>query len=302
MKAISKTPPPLLVMAALLAVQVLFGLNYVFSKVVVSEFPPLLWASIRIIISAAVLFSVAILSKRPHPTGGAKGFFLPLIGLALLGTIINQGSFLVGLRYTTPTNSAILNTLIPIFTLLVVTLRGQEPLTRRRAVGFAFALVGVLALRKVEDFTLSNETLKGDLLTILNCLSFAFFLSYGKSFFERHDRLWGTAWLFAYGSVGLTTLAFPFYLDFKFPVMTTELWWCAAYAILCGTLLAYFLNNWALAYAKPSQVALWVYVQPVVAALLAWIWFGQAITLRTVCSSLLIFTGLLISIRREKTT
>ena len=86
------TPHPGLVLGALITVQVLFGLNYVISKVVVENFAPLHWASIRIIISAAILFFIAKLLKRPHPKGGKK-FFIPLIVFALLGTIINQACF-----------------------------------------------------------------------------------------------------------------------------------------------------------------------------------------------------------------
>jgi drug/metabolite transporter (DMT)-like permease len=62
------------------------------------------------------------------------------------------------------------------------------------------------------------------------------------------------------------------------------------------TLLTYFLNNWALAYAQPSQVAIAIYIQPVVAAAFAYFWLGTEITWRTVFSSLLIFLGLFLAI------
>lgn len=168
-------PSPKLVLAALLTVQILFGINYVVTKVVVGVFPPLLWASFRIIVSSIFMLSVAIMSRHEHPKGGKK-FFGPLVVFACLGIIINQSSFLVGLRYTTSTNSAILNTLIPIFTLLLVTLRGQEPLTGKRLAGFICALAGVLSIRKIEEISFNNSTWIGDLLTVLNCLSYSFFL------------------------------------------------------------------------------------------------------------------------------
>ena len=289
-------PSPKLVIAALILVQVLFGLNYVISKVVVDTFPPLLWASIRILIASAVMLGTAIASGRPHPKDGAK-FFGPLVIFALLGIIINQGSFLVGLRHTSATNSAVLNTLIPVFTLLLVTIRGQEPLTGKRALGFVFALAGVLSIRKIEDISFSNSTWIGDLLTVLNCLSYAFFLSYSKKFLEGHDRLWTTAWLFIYGSVGLTLLGLPDWMSFQWPAISNQLWACMAFAVLGGTLLTYFLNIWALAHAKSSSVALFIYVQPIVASLLAWAWKGETPTLRTAISSGLIFIGMLLGLR-----
>ena len=295
-----KTPPPGLVLAALLAVQILFGLNYVLSKVIVEVFPPLVWASMRIIVSAVIMMVIAFASGTNSPRG--RSFFVPLIGFSLLGIIINQSSFLVGLHYTTATNSAILNTLIPIVTLLIVTIRGQEPLTPRRAAGFLLAFGGVLVIRKVEELSLSNKTLIGDLLTILNCVSYGIFLSFSKPFLERHDRIWTTAWMFTYGSVGITALSIPDWLSFHWPAqsMNMILIGCMAFGVFGATMLTYFLNLWALAYARSSSVAVFIYVQPIVAAALAWSWLGQPVTARTVLSSLMIFAGVVLVLVRER--
>jgi len=288
---VTRMPPHALVIAALILVQVLFGVNYVVSKEVVTHFPPLMWASTRIIISSLLLLGAALLLKRPHPKWTRK-FFVPLIGFALLGTIINQASFLVGLKHTTATNSAVLNTLIPVFTLLIVTVRGEESTTPRKVAGFLSALVGVLFMRRVEEFSLGNTTFVGDLLMIVNCLSFGFFLALGKRFLERNDRLWTTIWMFIYGSFGLTALAIPDWSRFTFPAMTPLLAACAVFAIVGGTLGTYGLQNWALAYARSSHVALFIYIQPPIASALAWAWKGEAPTPRIVAASLLIFAGI----------
>ncbi|MEK6704657.1 MAG: DMT family transporter [Bdellovibrionota bacterium] len=290
---VKKAPNPLLIVGALILIQVLFGVNYVVSKVVVDAFPPLLWASARIIISSVIMVAIAIFCKRPHPTGGWN-FFGPLIIFSLLGIIINQSSFLVGLHYTSASNSAILNTLIPVFTLLIVTIAGYEPTTPKRITGFIISFIGVLVLRKVEQLSLSDATLIGDLLTILNCLSYGFFLAFSKNFLERNDRIWTTTWLFLYGSVGLTALATPQWLTFKMPVITPLLTGCMIFGILGATLLTYFLNFWTLAHTKSSSVAIFIYLQPVVASALAWSWFGETITFRTALSSLLIFAGVVL--------
>ena len=290
------TPPStLLVTCALIAVQILFGVNYVISKTVVDAFPPLVWASIRIVIATGIMGTIAILSRRKHPTGG-RNFFLPLIVFALFGTIINQSSFLVGLRYTSATNSAILNTMIPVFTLLIVTVRGQEPLTWRRGIGFVLAFAGVLAIRKVENFTLSDQTAFGDFLTVLNCLSYGIFLTYSKKFMEQNDRVWVTVWMFLYGSIGIGLVALPDWIHFSQPTLTPALLWAMAFSILGGTILTYFLNFWALAYARSSSVALFIYLQPIFAAFLAWAWHHEIPSLRTMISGLMIFAGMIFAL------
>jgi drug/metabolite transporter (DMT)-like permease len=279
-------------------VQVLFGVNYVISKVIVGAFPPLIWAAFRVIVAALALYGISVGLKRPRPKLDLD-FFLHIIPYSFLGVIINQASFLVGLHYTTPTNSSILNTLIPVFTLILVTLAGQERLSLKRIVGFVLALSGVLALRNVEDFSISNQTLLGDSLTILNCLSYAIFLTVSKKFISTHDTLWVTTWMFAFGSVGLTVLSLPYWHDFQMPGLTGEMIACMVFSILGSTLLAYLLNNWALVRLKSSSVALFIYVQPVVASILAWIWFGDLPTVRTVLSSGLIFSGMVLSLKNS---
>jgi drug/metabolite transporter (DMT)-like permease len=293
-------PSPFLVWSALVSVQVLFGINYVVSKIVVDAMPPLVWASIRVVIASVVMVAIALATRpQKHPTDGRK-FFIPLIAFALLGIIINQGSFLVGLHYTTATNSAVLNTMIPVFTLLIVTLRGQEPLTKYRAMGFILSFAGVLVLRNVEQLTLSDKTLVGDLLTILNCLSYGLFLSYSKQFLQEHDRVWTTTWLFLYGSVGLGLVSIPAWIDFHPPEMTPMLVGAMVFGIVGGTLLTYFLNLWALAHTRSSSVALFIYLQPVVASALAWAWFDQQITTRTMIAGAMIFGGLLLALSKNQ--
>lgn len=292
----AKNPPSaLLVVLALLIVQVCFGANYVISKVVLSHFPPLVWGGIRIAIAASVMLTVCILSKRKRPELN-RAFLWPLAGFALLGTILNQISFLVGLNLTTSANSAVLNTLIPVFTLLIVTVRGQEALTFRRGFGFVLALFGVLSIRSLEGVRFTDATFIGDLLNVLNCVLYAFFLSYSKPFMEKHDTLWVAAFLFLYGTVGINLIGIPSWIEFTPPEMTGVLWVTAGVAVLFGTLIPYFLNFWALKFAKASQVALFIYVQPIVAAAVAFIWLGEVMSLRAVVASVLIFSGLLVAL------
>jgi len=281
------------VLTALITVQVLFGVNYVLSKIVVTAMPPMVWASFRAIVSALGLFLIARLSGRTSPRLN-RDFLLPLFGYALLGVVINQSCFLVGIRYTTATNGAILTSLIPVFTLLFVSLAGHEPLTIPKILGFISALAGVLILRRVEELSLSDQTLLGDSLMVINCMSYALFLTLGRKFLMKHDPLWTTAWLFLYGSLGITAVSLPYWGGFHWPEMTSELVGSMIFGILGATLLTYLLNTWALARAKSSAVALFIYLQPVVASTLAWYYFDETITPRTIGSCVLIFLGVML--------
>lgn len=281
--------------AALVLVSFIFGANYVISKSILTHFPPLVWAVIRMGIAAVLLGTILLLTSREtHPKFSLK-YFGPLAFYSVFGIILNQSFFLMGLKRTTATNSAVLNVLTPVFTMLIVTLSGKEKKTEsniRRNFGFLLALTGVLVVRKIEEFHFSNSTFLGDVFTILNCMSFAIFLTTSKKFMETYDRMWTTFYLFIFAIIGIGLMSLTEWETFVFPVLTTSLVWAMAFAIICATIMTYFLNVWTLSYASPTHVALAMYLQPVVAALLASVVFDEKITLRTGVASGMIFIGL----------
>ena len=285
----NRAPRPQLLVTALLLTQFCFGLNYIVSKVVVETLPPFLWAGLRCAVSCVLLASFALALKRRHPRG--RDFFVKAFWFSFLAISFNQGCFLLGLHYTSSTNSAILNTLIPVFTLIVVVFRRQETVTGQKLLSFALALAGVLVLVRADRFELGHGMGWGDFLTLLNSFSYALYLGTSKDFLCRYDRVWITVWLFAFGTVTLNIAAIPDWLHFQWPPISAALWACMIFVVVVGTFVTYLLTNWVLAYVEASKVALYVYIQPVVAAWIAWCWRGEVITFRTLLGSCLIFFG-----------
>jgi drug/metabolite transporter (DMT)-like permease len=72
-------------------------------------------------------------------------------------------------------------------------------------------------------------------------------------------------------------------------------WLCLAAVIVFASVLAYILNGWALARTHASHVAMFVALQPAVAASLAIAWLGEIPGLKTVFSAALILAGLFVS-------
>lgn len=287
------------VIAGLILIQFLFGMNYLFSKTILSHLPALLWASLRGIITALVL---VIISAAMGRLDFKRGFFYyrQLITFSLLGVALNQGTFLLGLHYTTTTNSALLNTLIPIFTILIVALRGQESVSPLRGLGFLFAFLGVLFIHNPQNFSMSDKTFLGDSLILINTIFYSLFLVYSHRFFEKLDFVWSTTWLFVYGSIALTLFALPEYLSFEWKPLSSTVWISIAFSILGGTVAPYLLISFTLARTQSSLVALFVYIQPLVAAVMSYLLFGELIPVRTMGAGLLIFLGVFLALKKRR--
>jgi drug/metabolite transporter (DMT)-like permease len=285
-------------LAALLGIQFTFASNYLFSKIVMESIPPLLWGFIRTLSTALVLFSYLYFKGMLKP---AKAWALrkELLIFSFLGVVINQASFLAGLQLTTTANSGLINAMIPVFTVLWVTLAKKEDFSFLNWIGFALAFCGVILLQDLSKFSLSVATYQGDSLTLLNAFSYSLFLFLSPSFFKNESPLWTTAWLFIFGTVGLGLLSIPQWTIFDPTTFSQTTFIFALLGVLVGNLVPYLLISYVLGRTSSSIVAQFVYLQALLAGLLGYFFLGESISTRTVISGTIMFLGLYFSLKRK---
>lgn len=295
---------PTLALFALLVVQLIFGFNYAASKLILGHFPPVLWAAVRMAVAAVVMFSLSIWLVPKELRRTDREFLSKTFLYSLFGIAFSQAFFMLGLRFTTTSNAAVLNTLTPIFTLFFSILAGKERFTVMRGVGFCIAVAGVLVMKPVDEFAVTGETWKGDVYTLLNCASLALFFILSRDFLRKNSPFWATAFMFLWGAITLGLTSIPDMAQLiPEAALDTQVWLAIGYNILLGTILTYFLNSWTLTKVNPSVVALFFYLQPVIAVLNGWFSLGEIPTSRTFYAMVCIFLGVGIgSVKRPPTT
>jgi drug/metabolite transporter (DMT)-like permease len=278
----------------LVLIQFLFGFSYVPSKVMVNAMPPMIWVTLRTWITA-LLVALAAYVLRGRPPKLVRGDWKVLLGLALVGGSANQALFLEGLRRTSTANSAVLSCMIPIFTLFFSILIGKERWSWGFWISFVCALAGALVLIDLSDFNLGRQTLQGDILVLLNGVSYGAFLAFGGGFIRRYDRLWATAFLFLVGSVYLGLVSIPTWALVDWPRLDAWIFWNGVYAVLGAVLIPYILINLVLVTVAPSRIALFVFLQPVVAGVTGWVILNDPLSWRWAVGTVLVLVGVLIS-------
>ena len=268
---------PLRVHLALITVSLLFGGNYVFTKRILAAVPPQSWVLFRIVMATAFLVPLALWlrPRRPWPKGR---LWLGLLVASVFGVALNQVLFTEGMARTTPEHSAVVNACIPIWTLLVAVLARQERLGLLRVAAILCALGGVFYLLGVDRMLLGGTavvqpgaTVLGDVLTMLNGVAFAIHLVLMRRLTREVDPWLATATLFAMGVLLIGAWSGPHVeAAHTEALLAAPTIWFALYAVLFATILTYLLNTWALRHAHSSQVALYINVQPLVAAVLNW--------------------------------
>ena len=71
----------------------------------------------------------------------------------------------------------------------------------------------------------------------------------------------------------------------------TGTWLIVAYIVLVPTVGAYYLNSWAVTRVPPSVVAIYIYLQPLLAFGFAPLILGESWNSRTIVACALIFAG-----------
>lgn len=277
--------------AALVLVQLVFGTWPIFGKIVLRVLPSTGVVAFRVAGAAAAFLLLSRLTRRfvvPNRRDLAR-----LALYSLLGVVANQLLFTKGLELSTATNAALLGTSIPVFTLLVGMLLGRERLTPRVALGTAVAAAGVLYLIDPFAADLSGDKTLGNLLLVANTLAYGAYLAVTQDVFRRYGALAAMTWVFIFGCVVAVPVGGYNLAQAPLSEAGALVWLCVAYIIIGPTVGAYYLSAWALERVAPSTVAVYIYLQPLVAYAVAPLVLGaeEGWNARTLPATMLIFAG-----------
>jgi drug/metabolite transporter (DMT)-like permease len=287
------------------SVSALFSLNYIISKLGMRAFNPLAFAYLRVLGGAVVLsllVNVGRASARPgraeaRPTSPEDRKLVVLF--SLLGVVLNQTLFLTGLSFTDAHVAAILITTIPVLTLAVAMIAGRERATPMKVGGIVLAGAGALLVVGGEGAFGSMHALIGAALITGNCLAYALYLVVSKPAMARLSPRLVTARMFGYASVMMLPIAGVPLARQSWTTIPPRAWFALALVIIGPTVAAYWINAWTLRYADASTVATYVYVQPVLTAILAMMFLGERIRAIAIVAAAMIFAGVAMTSRRS---
>jgi len=283
---------------ALIGVQILFGTWPILGKIALRSMSTTNLMLCRLI-GAAIVFAVIQRSLRPlwlMP----KRDLLWLTLCSIVGVVGNQFIYLRGLSLTTVINTTLLSTTIPVFTLFVSILLGHDRLSLRRLAGISLAAGGVIYLVNPARADVSAHTTLGNLMVACSSLLYAVYIVISKDLFERYGALNVITWIFVVGSI--VTIPAGVYSLGSAHVYTLgpTVWLTILFVILFPTVVAYYLNAWALTRVTPSTVAIYIYMQPLFAFGVAPFLLGEKWNWRTVVAAVFIFSGVALVTRRGR--
>jgi drug/metabolite transporter (DMT)-like permease len=201
----------------------------------------------------------------------------------------------IALGYTTAARASLALSTLPLQTMVVGAVLGVEPLTLRKTLGVAIAMLGVLAALASGLSAAPEGAWRGESIMTGAVLCMAFYNVWSRRFIVRSSALGFLCVGMGAGAAALILLGIA---TDRFAVLShlnAAQWTAGLYLGIGGGAFAFILWVMALQRATPTLVANTMTVNPVAAALLATQLVGEPITLNLVAGLIAVFSGIWIA-------
>jgi drug/metabolite transporter (DMT)-like permease len=283
---------------ALIAVQIMFASWAIFGKIVLQSMSSVSLVGIRIC-GAAIIFSV-LRRKLFELWRLPKRVIAWLLLCSVLGIVMNQLLFVKGLSLTTAINATLLSTTIPVLAVTISIALGHERASLRHLVGIVLAICGVVYLVDPWQAGFSTQTTLGNILCVTSSLSYGSYIAVSRNLVRRYGALRVTSWIFQISAIITLPVAVYAWSGGGLEPVSGKTWVAVVYIVLVPTVMAYYLNAWALGRVAPSVVAIYIYMQPMLAFGLAPLILGERWNSKTILACVLIFAGVAVVTIRSR--
>jgi len=273
---------------------ILFGISVVAVRIEIRDVPPLTLALLRFGQGSFVLFIALAAFRRDLFRIDRRD--LPYLGL--LGVIffaVFPFTFNLGMRYVDASHGALLLATMPLWTLILARFVARERLSARQVIGVLTSMVGVafvMADRTAAGAGASNS-MKGNLLLIATAICGATYNVLAKRMLSRYAGLTVTFYAMLIGTIFLAPAPFVEAAP-RLDALGAETLVMVAFLGVFGAAVSFSLWTSALQRLSPTQVAVYINLNPISATLLAAVMLHEHLSVNFVLGFLAVATGVMI--------
>jgi drug/metabolite transporter (DMT)-like permease len=128
-------------------------------------------------------------------------------------------------------------------------------------------------------------------MILINSLSFGIFLIIVKPMMTKYKTTTVMKWIFLYGTLLVLPFGWTEFNAIEWNRFDTTIWLLTAFVVIGTTSLAYLFNTYALKNLSPTEVSVYIYLQPLFAVLFAILLGQDRLQSAHMWSAILIFSG-----------
>lgn len=259
----------------LLALVVIWGVNFSVVKLVLQEVEPLAFNALRFPFAALTVW--ILLRAQGRRVMPRRRDWARVGWLSLFGHMAYQVFFIFGLSLTMAGNASLMLATVPMWIAILSPALGHERFSWMVLGGVAVTMTGLVLviLGGSAGFALGGETLRGDLFMLAAAVVWALYTVLGRRAVRRNGALEMTAWTLWLGTPVLVLMGLPGLLRTDFGSLSGGAWAGIAYAGVLAIGIAYFIWYRGVQRLGSSRTAVYSNLVPVAAILTAWLWIGE---------------------------
>lgn len=287
-----KKPWPYL---ALLVAHLIWGANFVVSKVTLMEFPVNSLAFFRFALAALLILPFILILPKEHRTVKMENF-PKLLAIGIFMVAFSILLFFEGLKRTTAINASVLMMSVPVISVLFGWWFLKEKIFVVNLFGILMGLLGavvVIGLPILFTGNINPSHLIGNVIILLSSVSFVTGAMFSKQMLKIYPAIFITWFAFVTGAL---VFLLPAIIDFiRNPAWIENITVLGIlgllYIVILSSISAFFLMNWGMSKTDLTQANLFQYIEPAVAATLAAPLLGERISYSFIIGTCLIVLG-----------
>lgn len=273
-------------------VMLIWGVNVVILKVLVTELPPLAMTTVRVTIASVAAYFLIRVSSRFRRT--TKNELFLIIMSAICGVILHHLLLAVGLTTINASNAALILALVPITTAIFAAIFLKEAVTFLKFIGFVLAFIGVFFIQgaSLTEFKISQ----GELIVFGSMVTQAFGFIFTRKATVTLDSKQVTAWSMLIGSTGLLILSFVLDIDGVGEMLTPKpmfVYLLLLASALGATTLGYIIYNASIQKVGASNTVVFNNLVPLFGLISSVVFLNEVITASEITGFIFIVAGIL---------
>ena len=268
----------------------IFAINFTAAKKVMPLYiEPMAFIGMRVV-AAAFLFWIYSFLKPQEKI--QKSDWWRLLACAIFGVALNQMLFFKGLDWTSPINASLIMTITPITVVIVSAILLREKVTFIQLFGIIMGCIGAIGVILYgKEIHFSVQSRWGDVLVLINAASYGLYLVIVKPLLKKYESTTVLKWIFLLGIPMVVPFGYEGFGVINWASLPMYIIGIIVYVLVFVTFLAYLFNGIALQKINSTVVSSYIYLQPILATIIAITFNNETISWQKLVAGLCIFVG-----------
>ncbi|MCH8556544.1 MAG: DMT family transporter [Balneolia bacterium] len=285
----------IVVESLLLLVAVVWALNFSVVKFTLEEIDPMSFNAFRFMLATAFMYLVLLRSGQKLKAH--KGDWPKLIGLGLLGNLLYQSLFIVGISFTFAANAAVMLGTIPVWIALLGRFFFGQELNKFVIMGVFAAFAGIFLIMEGSEtgITLASENIIGDLTILVAAFVFGLYTLFSKQMLGRYTPIQFTMFMMLTGGVSVIIAGIPWLIQLDYASVSMAAWGGTVYSGLLSIGMAFVIWNYGIRQVGPVRTATFQNLVPVFGLILGIVLLREQLFNMQYVGAALIITGIVLA-------